>query len=383
MHSTRYENARHDLKRTSGLWATVTLAALAVMGWVRAPGQGHAPGPPPRRMQMGKGEAYPYQSGAFTRFVSDSYHEADGGQAADFYAWMDKTCLQSRLCAPGDVSLLAAVGAKRVVLDSTVNPKQRAQAEMAFAATLHHWIKSSMPVFSLQEGFEFANVAKHRERQCLLQSVLLASLLQEADIDAGVVMVNKNADGRTSNNGHCVTLLKLSDGMDVLVDASDRQPFVRHQGLFAKDSALKNYRYVEPVFQGDTPLIASYQSPDHAVEIAARPIRPLDTEFLRSQFDFYRGERTPNGLLDAHPTDDGLAKEVHYLRSSVHACPQNPLSVYMLGRVEWRRTHAAEARRQLSRAARLYQGAGWVPSGLRDARHDAHMASLAPVHDRA
>jgi len=361
---------------------TAAVAALAVMGWVRAPGQGHQPALQARHLQMGKGEAYPYQSGAFTRFVSDSYRVADGGQTADFYAWMDKTCRQSALCGPGGQTL-AMIDARRDALDAIAGPKQRAQAEMAFAATLHHWIKSSMPIFSLQEGFEFSNVAKHRERQCLLQSVLLASLLQEADVDAGVVMVNKNAGGQTSNNGHCVTLIKLADGTDVLVDASDRQPFVRHQGLFAKDSMLKNYRYVEPVFQGGSPIIVSYQSPDHSVKIACRPIRPLDTDFLRSQFDFYRGERTSGGLLDAHPTDNGLSTEAHYLRSSVHACPQNPLPVYMLGRVEWRRTHPREARRQLSRAARLYQGAGWVPSGLRDAQHDAHMASLAPRPDHA
>ncbi len=357
---------------------TAAVAALAVMGWVRAPGEGHASRPQARHLQMGKGEAYPYQSGGFTRFVSDSYREADGGQTADFYAWMDKACLQSNLCAPGSGQMLAMIDARRDALGAIASPKQRAQAEMALAATLHHWIKSSMPIFSLQEGFEFSNVAKHRERQCLLQSVLLASLLQEADIDAGVVMVNKNAGGQTSNNGHCVALLKLSDGTDVLVDASDRQPFVRHQGLFAKDAVLKNYRYVEPVFQGDTPIIVSYQSPDHAVKIPDRPLRPLDTDFLRSQFDFYRGERTSGGLLDAHPTDNGLAREAHYLRSSVHACPQNPLPVYMLGRVEWRRTHTGEARRQLSRAARLYQEAGWVPSGLRAAQHDAHMAFSAP-----
>ncbi len=360
----------------------VALAALAVVGWVRAPDQGHLPGSPPRHLPMNKGEAYPYLSGAFTRFVSDSYREANGGQTADFYAWMDKACLQSQLCTP-DSGQMAMIDSKRTALDAIINPKQRARAEMALAASLHHWIKSSMPIFSLQEGFEFFNVARHRERQCLLQSVLLASLLQEAGVDAGVVMVNKNVDGHTSNNGHCVTLLKLSDGTDVLVDASDREPFVRHQGLFAKDADLKNYRYVKPVFQGDSPIIVSYQSPDHTVKIAAHPIRPLDTDFLRSQFDFYRGERTPGGLLDAHPTNSGLAKEAHYLRSSVHACPQNPLPVYMLGRVEWRRTHESEARRQLSRAARLYQGAGWVPNGLRDAQHDAHMASVTSRSARA
>lgn len=362
---------------------TAAVAALAVMGWVRAPGDGPLPTPQARHLQVGKGEAYPYQSGVFTRFVSDSYREADGGQTADFYAWMDKTCRQSSLCAPGSGQTLAMIDARRDALDAVTLPKRRAQAEMALAATLHHWIKSAMPIFSLQEGFEFSNVAKHRERQCLLQSVLLASLLQEADVDAGVVMVNKNADGRTSNNGHCVTLLKLSDGTDVLVDASDRQPFVRHQGLFAKDSLLKNYRYVEPVFQGDSPIIVSYQSPDHAINLPAHPIRPLDADFLRSQFDFYRGERTSGGLLDAHPNDNGLTKEAHYLRSSVHACPQNPLPVYMLGRVEWRRIHPKEARRQISRAARLYQGAGWVPSGLHDAQRDAHMASLPPSSPHA
>lgn len=369
------------MKRTSGLWVTAALAALAVMGWVRPPGQGHAlaPASAPRLAQMGKGEAYPYGSEMFMRFVSDSYREADSGRTRDFYVWMDTACGQSRLCAPGSGLADAMAPPRQAALNAALSPPKRAQAEMALAATLHHWIKSSMPIFSLQEGFEFANVARRRERQCLLQSVLLAALLQQAGVDAGVVMVNKNVDGRTSNNGHCVTLLKLADGTDVLVDASDRQPFVRHQGLFAKDAILKDYRYVEPVFVGSGPIIASYRTPDHAISLAARPIRPLDTDFLRSQFDYYRGERTAHGLLDTHPTDDGLAKEAHYLRSSVHACPQNPLPVYMLGRVEWRRTHAREARRQLARAARLYQGAGWIPGGLRDARHDAHMASLGPV----
>jgi len=373
----------HDvLKRTWGFFIGATALALAVTSVVRAPGMGHDPAP--LRPSFGQGEYFPYQSGAFTRFVGDSYKEADGGQVSDFYAWMDGACGRARLCSPAGTRVLAMVDSRRRTLDTISAPRQRTQAEMALASTLHHWIKTSLPTFSLEEGFEFSNVARRGERQCLLQSVLLAALLQEADIDAGVVMVYKNVGGHVSNNGHCVTLLKCSDGTDVLVDASDAQPFVRHQGVFAKDALRKEYRYAEPVFLDPrSPIIVSYQNPAHDAKATTRALRPLDVDFLRSQFDYYRGERAHGGLLSPEATDKGLALEAHYLRASVHSCPQNPLPVYMLGRVEWRRSHPSEARRQLTRADRLYHAAGWVPSGLRDAQHDAHMAESDPPRPRA
>ena len=63
--------------------------------------------------------------------------------------------------------------------------------------------------------------ARSGQRQCFLQSVLIAGLLQRMGISAGVAMVYRNPRGEESNNGHAVTLVKLPDGDDLVADAAE------------------------------------------------------------------------------------------------------------------------------------------------------------------
>jgi hypothetical protein len=77
----------------------------------------------------------------------------------------------------------------RTKLDRIALPSARAAAERQVCADLHKSIKSRIPRFSLDRGFEFRHTVGRGERQCFLQSVVIASLLQRAGIPAGVAMV--------------------------------------------------------------------------------------------------------------------------------------------------------------------------------------------------
>src|SRR5207244_2849315 len=119
---------------------------------------------------------------------------------------------------------------------------------------------------------------------------LIAGLLQSADVYAGVAMVSKNIKGLAINNAHAVTLVKLANGKDIIVDASDPEPFARQKGLFVR---TRDYRYVEPAFEEDSSTILFYRAAAGGQKIETRSVRTLDYEFLRSQFAYYRGERAP------------------------------------------------------------------------------------------
>ena len=62
-------------------------------------------------------------------------------------------------------------------LNGIADTSARARKEQAFAAWSHKLTKTIIPRFSLDRGFEFANVVRYGERQCFLQSVLIASLV--------------------------------------------------------------------------------------------------------------------------------------------------------------------------------------------------------------
>ncbi|HEU4754638.1 MAG TPA: tetratricopeptide repeat protein, partial [Armatimonadota bacterium] len=203
------------------------------------------------------------------------------------------------------------------------------------------------------------------ERQCFLQSVLISGLLQEMGMDAGVVMVSRNEKGQDTNNGHAVSLLKLPDGTDILVDASDPQPFARQQGLFVVEKG--SYRYVLPAFESASPVIRQYTTVARHRTLTPREVRTLDTAFLRSQFDYYRGERAPGGLIVGKKSPAGLESAASYLRASLQHCPGNPLSAFVLGRVYRAQGKSAEAERQFRSAYALYTRYGWVPAGPRAA----------------
>ncbi|CAN5468016.1 hypothetical protein BH11ARM2_BH11ARM2_14290 [soil metagenome] len=279
---------------------------------------------------------FPYGSPAFRTFVKDSLPSDD----ESFFRWFENALKSS------------GYGSVDALLASEKDPQK-------LAAKLHAAIKKAIPKFSLDRGFEFRETVARGERQCFLQSVLLAGLMQRAGFDSGVAMVWKNQLGSTSNNGHAIPLVRTKTG-DLIVDCSDPEPFMKHQGLYLRDGK-GGYRFVEPQYDGVK--ITSYK-PLSGAPVTAQG---LGLDFLRSQFDYYRGERAPGGFLAAPKTDQGLAASAVYLGKSQKECRDNALAVYVLGRVYARQGKAALAKAQFQRAAKLYQAAGWLPEGVRDA----------------
>ncbi len=323
--------------------------------------------------------AYAYGSPAFTTLVADSYRQIHAADPQTFYAWMDKDCRRIALgrAAPAGEPMpgwTAILADKKAAVDRAQSPAAKTNLEMQDAAWLHRTIKAALPHFSLDEGFEFTNAVRKGERQCVLQATLMAGLLQAMDVNAGVVMVYKNIAGQSSNNGHAATLMKRADGRDVLVDCSEPTPFARHQGLFVADARTGQYRYVEPIFAGPTATIVGYNPDGETQKLATGVVSPMDGAFVRSQIEYYRGERTSGGLLSPHPTAKGLASEAQHLRTSIAECPQNPLSEYMLGRVYLKQAKLSTARRQLTKAYTFYARFGRVPQGCRDAMTEAKIS---------
>ena len=313
---------------------------------------------------MPEQERYPYKGHNFTAFVTESMRLDNAGEAAEFYRWMDKAYLDSGLhLNASDESLDHALQLKKQELDRTTIPGHRAAKEVALCAKVHKLIKTVIPKFSLDRGFEFRNVVRLGERQCFLQSVLIAGLLQSMDIDAGVEMVYRNERGQETNNGHAVTLVKLSNGRDIIVDASDKLPFARQRGLFVR---CADYQYVDPVFGIDSSKILYYHSAGEADNIPTNQVRTLGVDFLNSQFWYYRGERVEGALLSSARTATGLAAARNSLNTSVKYCPENPLAMYMLGRVYLLEGNMAQARRHIESAYRLYYEFGYVPQGPRE-----------------
>ena len=312
-----------------------------------------------------KDEAYPYHSARFTEFVNDSFRNGSGGDAKDFYRWMEKSYKEfctKHSCRP-TLSLTQLLRVKRTELAGIRDVHKKTLAEIDFATWLHKLVRITIPKFSLDRGFEFRNVVMYGERQCFLQSVLISGMLQEAGVRSGVEMVYMSISGEVSNNGHAITLVKLPNGSDIIVDASDPEPFARHQGLFVK---MSDYRYVNPEYDGKTAYILSYKGASNGRRFSTASVKTLGIDFLRSQFYYYSGERVPGALLSAKPTQSGLSAAQKYFEASVRACPQNPLSVYMLGRVYLAQGQRAKALRTLLRANKLYANARWVPPGANE-----------------
>lgn len=317
--------------------------------------------------------AYPYGSAEFHRFVQDSYEATGKGDPKRFHQWMDgvadfsgKAVEQTR--STSWTEKLEKQRAQRTRLKSVW---LRTGAERAEIADLHRWLKKAIPRFSLDRGFEFPSVVSTGERQCLLQSVLLASMLQKSGIDAGAVMVFRNAEDGESNIGHVVTIIKLAHGHDVLADASHKAPFVRQNGLFVwvKDMG---YRFVRPVFFPGSTEIRSYRLTATGRTVPIAGVRGLDIAFLRSQFVYYRGERVPGGIPSRRPTKAGLLAQSKWFRQSLARCPSNPISMYMLGRVYLQTGRISDSGQLLDKAYNLYRAAGWVPPDVSQIRLHAH-----------
>jgi hypothetical protein len=297
---------------------------------------------------------YPYaKSGAFAAFVTESFRVTGAREprtaGRSFFAFMGNVM-------PSSMDVL------KTELARLTDPSVRAGAERTVCEDLHKALKRQIPRFSLDRGFEFSNTVRYGERQCFLQSVVIAALLQRAGITAGVVMVSRNEKGAHCNNGHAVTLARLADGTHLLVDASDPTPFMSHQGLMVAVPAHGGYAYVEPVYD-PAHRITTYRSLRDRKKLAPSAVAALDVPFLRSQFEYYRGERAPGGLFNPPlATASGLAESERWLQRSVATCPRNPLAFYMLGRVQERRGKISAAKRAYNDAYLLYAKYGWIPA---------------------
>jgi hypothetical protein len=228
-------------------------------------------------------ERYALSSEAFASFVRDSYKEL-GRKPQSFSALLQTAYAQTPTVWLGrTANLRAALEGRKAELALQRDPISRARLERKTGIWLHRLVKGTIPKFSLDRGFEFVNTINRGERQCLLQSVLIAALAQEMGVRAGTAMVWRNQNAQVSNLGHVVTVFKLSDGKDVLVDASDPEPFMRHQGLFMTDAGVHELRFLEPVYDTEANIVAYTRKAD-GVSLRPVAVHGLEREYLRSQF---------------------------------------------------------------------------------------------------
>lgn len=314
---------------------------------------------------------YPYGSTVFDRFIQDSFDEYNQENIKDFYHWMDAGYIKWRDSSV-EKGAFPFKGAESLTLNEllpwgsetlkeTGTASSMEENEMSLCSGVHLMIKGVIPKFSLKRGFEFINVVKYGERQCFLQSVLIAGILQSMNIDAGVVMVFRNEKGEESNNGHAVVVAKMRSGQDILVDASEKAPFASHKGLFC--SSASGYKYVLPQYASGNPAIDSYRSMD-GQKLEAKDIHSFGLEFLQSQFDFYRGEWSEGGLREKTKTGEGLKKAQEYFRESIRECPANPLPYYYLARACEEQGDQSNSRQMFRDAYKLYRQYGWIPAEL-------------------
>lgn len=313
-----------------------------------------------RKPQSSTDPSFPYQSPQFTKFVSDSYAVKGSGSPTDFYSWFNQGFKD---VAGAEPNLFLVSEKKRI---SSLNGVERVKAQIALGGNIHRIVKKVIPKFSLQNGFEFYKAKDLGQRQCFLQSVLVSGLLQRAGVPAGVVMVYKNIQGQATNNGHAVSVERLSDGTDILVDCSDPTPNVEHQGLFLR-CAPKDYIYVNPSYVGDTGIIKGYAQEGGGPVLKPHQLGLLDLAFISSMFDYYRGERTPGGFFETPTTQAGLTASAKFLQKSIQENPNNPLAVYMLGHVLQKLGEKDRAASQYLASRDLYSRYGWVPQGVQDA----------------
>jgi len=294
-----------------------------------------------------------YHGDTFNSFLRESFQIAGRRDDAVFYQTMNER---------------AKTGIGTTWDEWIASAKKRSKAADAATAreiggSVWKLMKHTVTKFSLDRGFEFSNLVKLNERQCFLQSVILAGALQKAGYKAGVVMVWRNPENQTSNNGHAVTVMHLDSNRDVLVDCSETAPFPTHTGLFMKQGS--DYRYVVPQYDKDG-SITGYRPQSGGSVIPPSKLSTLDVPFLKSQFDYYRGERTEAGILAKSPTKEGLAGTEKWLRRSLSENPNNPLSRAVLLDTLKNEGRLAEAEDQRKKALVLYEKFGWVPSRLRD-----------------
>ena len=292
--------------------------------------------------------SFPYHGPTFDSFVKDSYRVAGRKNPNEFYATMDARAVKAGLPT-------WAAWAQRN--RPTGTPENARDA----GAAVWKRIKKTITKFSLDRGFEFTNAVVTNERQCYLQSIIVAGELQRAGYRAGVAMVWSNPKGQTSNNGHAVAVVRTG-AKDLVVDCSEPKPFEVHKGLFVRMGG--GYRYVEPVYDAQE-WITGYRLAGTGRTVAPSAITMLDLPFLRSQFDYYRGERAIGGVIAKAKTPAGLRASERFYAKSLMECPANPLTRAMLARTLVAEGRPAEAEAQRRKALNEYAAYGWTPNDLK------------------
>lgn len=321
-------------------------------------------------------EQYPYGSAAFDRFVRDSsaWSAEKGSKPDDFYKTFDaaarKVGENSRADGLAQKGVVGYLTAEKARIAGITAPADKAAAQTELSATVFRIVKKALPAFSLDRGFEFTSAAKSNERQCLLQAVLAAGMLQKAGVPAGIAMVWKSERGEISNLGHCIAVVRLADGNDRILDiSSDRHtnfiPDLPHQGLFLADAKGDGYRFVEPQFDAAR-RITAYKLTGTGKRTPTDTIALLDAAFVRSQFYYYRGERASGHLIWSPVEPATLPRSADALTRSIQICPQNPLAMYMLGKVLVWQGKAADAQPRFVEAHRLYRAQGRVPDSAQE-----------------
>lgn len=306
---------------------------------------------------------YGYAGQTFDGFVRESFQVVGKGKPADFYAYMERGFRRE---TRGGVT--AWINLKRGELSaSTDKPTTR----LAIASEAHRLIKRVIPKFSLDRGFEFAYTTNLGERQCFLQSVLLDSLLHRIGMESGTVMVYRNPKGAASNLGHACNLVRLSSDRAVLIDCSHAEAVISHQGLFLRVNG--KYTFVRPQYQNRQ--IVAFWPAAGGGSIGPSVAAPLTIPYLGSMFDYYRGERVPNGLIAPNGTPEALAESVRHLERSVRRSDQNPLALFQLARAYARQGRKGQAQLRLDQAVKVYRAAGFTPDSVK-----AFQKTLAETH---
>lgn len=298
----------------------------------------------------------------FGALAAESYKLA--GLDGQFTDWLDAAYQKAGLPLAGGKTLTAGLDARRAAL-SAARGAEKDRLARETATWAHTFIKKVVPKFSLERGYEFASIPKTGERQCLLQSTIIAGLLQRAGLDAGLVMVWKSQSGQESNLGHVTSVLRLPGGSgDLEVDASEPDPTATHSGLLAWVGG--GYRFVEAKF-GQNNLITGYGRSDGQGTVKPAALTFLSLNYVRSQFDYYRGERATGGVLGTgtgKATAAGLASSERFLRRALREEPANALAASVLGNVLRKQGKDDEARTQFRAAGRLYAAQGRTPAGV-------------------
>lgn len=303
---------------------------------------------------------YPYHSEAFSKFLGNSL-EQHGQSTNDFYSWLNARFRAESLKSRSIEDWTQKIQSQ---IDSESDVNRKSQVERSFAANVYSSLRKMIPHFSFDRGFEFSDTICRGERQCFLQSVLAASVLQSTGIPAGVAMVYRNMKGEESNNGHAVTVVRLANGRDLVLDLSERKsPFPTHRGLFATVDG--QYRFVCPIYGPDKTILA-YRA-ESGGQLDPSRVEMLGSAFIESQFDYYRGERAPGGVMADRRTSNGLKQSEQHLTASVRECPANPLALVILGRVHYLQGKHSLGRQEVESAIGLYHQYGWTPEGAMQA----------------